>query len=279
MDSRFPRITSDLMVNAGLPSIRDTGIAAFLIARKRIDGKSTSEIIEEFPNLQVEDIEEAQAYILHNAFSSAHYLVLDLRAVFNTIYGVADFLHDADSNLEPSQQKQLIEMLFNSKSKARRIVDPLFSWMYLYDEHLIFYGQETFTTNDLFASIEDAAKTEAIALEIKLPDKTQNLVGIKKLVQDGIRWVMLGSSWYPFQSHTTIEVIANQTSTVTIIIQCPLKFLEDNNSLSTYFAHPTVLGSMCLVRAGLKPSIQLSSTNMTYQFDLPMFKSDETNNV
>jgi uncharacterized protein (DUF433 family) len=279
VENRFPRITSDLMVNAGLPSIRDTDIAAFLVVRQRIDGKSISEIIDEFPNLQLEDIEEAQAYILHSAFSHAHYVVFDLRPVFNTIYGVADFLHDEDTILQEGEKKQLIDMLFNSKSKASRVVDPLLGWLSSYTPNSFHFHKEVFTSHDLFDGIEDAAKTEAIALKLKPSKKTQSVVGIKKLVQDGIRWVVIGSSWYPFQSRTTIEVIANQTSTVSVIIRCPMKFLEDNNALSTHFLNPTSVGSMCLVRAGLKPSIQLSSTDMTYQFDLPMSKSDEANNV
>lgn len=279
MENRFPRITSDFKVNAGLPSIRDTGIAAFLIASKRIYGESTSAIREEFHMLELEDIEEAQAYIMHEMFGEAHYYVLfDLRTILNTIYGVADMLHFEDINLEPSERKQLIEMLFDSRSKASRVIDPVLGWRQVYVGNLL-YRQKAFITNELFDGIEDAAKTEGIALELRPSDKTQSVVGMKELAQDGIRWVVIGSSWHPFQSRTTIEVIANQTTSVSVIIRCPLKSLEDNNSLSTHFFNPTSVGSMFLVRAGLKPSIQLSSTDMTYQFDLPMSKSDEANNV
>jgi len=58
----FPRITFDPNILGGKACIRGMRIAVSLIVNLVANGMSFSEIIEEYPDLQREDIEEALRY-------------------------------------------------------------------------------------------------------------------------------------------------------------------------------------------------------------------------
>lgn len=58
----FERITSDLSILAGKPIVRGTRISVEMILEWMASGASRDDIIDRYPHLTVEDVEQALAF-------------------------------------------------------------------------------------------------------------------------------------------------------------------------------------------------------------------------
>lgn len=67
--SKFKRIVREALVMGGQARIRDTGITVNEIVRLSLDGKSQAEILEDFPQLEAEDVHQALGYSMDTSAS------------------------------------------------------------------------------------------------------------------------------------------------------------------------------------------------------------------
>lgn len=58
----FERITSDPEVLGGKPRIRDTRISVEMILEWLASGATAASIVEDYPHIEIEDVEEAIRY-------------------------------------------------------------------------------------------------------------------------------------------------------------------------------------------------------------------------
>lgn len=62
METRLSRISVDPQVCGGQPCVRGLRIPVSLILKHLATGRSPEEVVEEFPELEIEDVREALRY-------------------------------------------------------------------------------------------------------------------------------------------------------------------------------------------------------------------------
>jgi uncharacterized protein (DUF433 family) len=62
METRFKRITVDAAICQGQPCVRGLRIPVSVVLRYLADGKTTAGIVDEFPEIEPEDIAECLRY-------------------------------------------------------------------------------------------------------------------------------------------------------------------------------------------------------------------------
>ena len=84
--SKFERIVRDVLVMGGQARIRDTEITVNEIVRLSLDGKSQSEILEKFPQLEAEDVHQAISW--HASRFLLSNFSFEMRTPMSVIFGL-----------------------------------------------------------------------------------------------------------------------------------------------------------------------------------------------
>lgn len=113
---KFERIVREALVMGGQARIRDTGITVNEIVRLSLDGKSQADILEEFPQLEAEDVHQALGWqIVSSKQLSLNYLH-EIRVPLTAVRGYSDLLL-----FEGKHPDNIIEMLKYIKQNSEQV--------------------------------------------------------------------------------------------------------------------------------------------------------------
>jgi hypothetical protein len=272
------------MVNAGLPSIRDTGIAAFLIAGKRMKGQTVSDILNEFPMLEKDDIEEAVVSQLYGATSPMPIIAHGIRGSAASISNLGKILLEDDDPTNLIKEFGRDTLIGNLTKYSNRISDSLEDVFFNYHPYFDINHEDKkqvneFTLNMLIEAIREFSVKDSIIFEFQTGIDGVTLIGNRWLIVQGIRRIAARSAGLEFSTRINLML---ERSKIRVSIQREHLLIDERpdflniirNALLS-FHNPVSVGSACLVRAGLHPTMDLDSTGMNYQFEIPTRKPTE----
>lgn len=86
--SKFERIVREPLVMGGQARIRDTGITVNEIVRLSLDGASQAEILQQFPQLEAEDVHEALGFAMDDTI---HAIAINRSAAFEPLTTIVNY--------------------------------------------------------------------------------------------------------------------------------------------------------------------------------------------
>lgn len=271
--SKFKRIVREALVMGGQARIRDTGITVNEIVRLSLDGKSQAEILEDFPQLEAEDVHQALGYVIDDTVTTVKYSANDgltpltvIQSFIGLILSNNTYLSEHNDFKEPSEEQkhQFLEVVFTNAEKAR------FVWQKLYDRI-----QLNFNRAELFArsikgilsplTSKDRYYTYEIHSKVNQDSKISGVLQV-------INLVALLLEEFAFITHVVVHIgEKNNVAIFSIIIEGELM---DSLQVVTQSYFPIGMASLMLYLSGSELKVEQMNDKVTFEFALPIVEDD-----
>lgn len=271
----FSRIKRNTDKFGGQPYIKDTDITVNQILTQSLQGKSISQIVEQYPPLEVEDIHQALAFSVQDIVAGVSYWRHDGMTPLTQIKGYSEILvgkteFDDLDTIPNDQKQQWMSIIHTSSQRGIARWQQMRQWINTQCRNFSEDDTEVYQLERFIHNVVHTANDYEPTLEITVDDIPHNLSIDIHTDTTTLLGSLLASAKNTFKPEITIST-SQQDNTIVVNITRELTYPDDDITklINTHY-NPFATAFMFFSMQKIDFSLQRQDHHVIITIQLPL---------
>jgi len=277
LTQRFSRITIDFAHMDGRACIRGLPITVSDVAKLAVSGKSAAEIIAVYPDLDADDVHQALAYGICEIEQVIGIHRNDALSKLALIEGYANLLIDSRDSTTDEEKQSYADVILKSTYHGMTPWWYLSSWVDL----LVGRYHYSWGVSEIAEILSNTTRRlkqyePEVTVNISLPDVLSTTKCSN--IESAFIYLLSERIGINIKAEAQLVVTLKNHEQLQINIQRPFGYKHENVHVNNllYEGSPTALAAYIIRKHGSQLRTHISDTHITFEFDLPIWKENES---